>query len=109
MIGKHKHKNPIKNRWLEASHGRQKGKAKKHTTHRNQKKGEELVPFVVKSYLTHCPFNVTYMQIVKSNSNWRFRTSITYQHNLLLYGRSYNTLKSNFNMLLEKLNGKRQG
>jgi hypothetical protein len=27
-------------------------KAKRHTAHKNQKKGRELVPFVVKSYLT---------------------------------------------------------
>jgi len=28
MIGKHKHKNPIKNQWLEPSQGKQKGKGK---------------------------------------------------------------------------------
>jgi hypothetical protein len=51
----------------------------------NQKKGggEVLVFFVARSYLTHGPFNN--MQIVRSNSNGRFKTNIPHQHNLLLY------------------------
>jgi hypothetical protein len=34
------HKNPIKDQWPEPSQGRQKGKAKRCTTHKNQKKGK---------------------------------------------------------------------
>jgi hypothetical protein len=34
-----------------------------------EKKGRELVPLVVGSYLTHGPSNVTCMQIMRSNSN----------------------------------------
>jgi hypothetical protein len=63
-------------------------KAKRQTTRKNQKKRRKLIPFVVGSYLTHCPSNVTYMQIVKSNNNGRSRTSITCQCNLPLYGKS---------------------
>jgi len=47
----------------------------------------ELVLLVVGSYLTHNPSNVAYMQIMKSNNNRRFRTSISCQHNLPLYNR----------------------
>jgi hypothetical protein len=41
------------------------------------KKGRELILLVVGSYFTHNPSNVTYMQIVISNSNGRSRTNIT--------------------------------
>jgi hypothetical protein len=37
------------------------------------KEGKELVPLVVGSYLTHKPSNVTFIQIMRSNSNRRFR------------------------------------
>jgi hypothetical protein len=53
-----------------------KTKVKRRTTHKNQKK-RELAPLVVGSYLTHCPSNVTFMQIVKSNSNGRSRPTIS--------------------------------
>jgi hypothetical protein len=53
----------------------------------NQKKGKELVSLMVGSYLTHNPSNVAFMQIVKSNSNGRFRTSVTCQHNFFLYSK----------------------
>jgi hypothetical protein len=46
-------------------------------------KNKKLVPLVVGNYFTHSLSNVTYMQFVKYNSNERFRTSITYQRNLL--------------------------
>jgi hypothetical protein len=39
------------------------------------KEGRELVPLLVDSYLTHSLSNVTCMQIVRSNSNRRLRTS----------------------------------
>ncbi len=51
------------------------------------KKRRKLVLLVVGSYLTHDPSNVACMQIVRSNSNGRFRTNITCQRNLPLYGR----------------------
>jgi len=50
-------------------------KAKGCTTHKNQK-GRELIPFVVGNYLTHSPFNVTYIQIMKYDSNRRSRINI---------------------------------
>jgi hypothetical protein len=54
---------PIKDQWPEPSQGRQKGegqrKAKRQPAHRNQKKGRELVPLVIGSYLTHGLSNVT--------------------------------------------------
>jgi len=43
-------------------------KAKRCTTCGNQKKRKKLVLLVVRNYLTHGPFNVVYMQIVRSNS-----------------------------------------
>jgi hypothetical protein len=46
-----------------------------------KKKGRELVPLVVGSYFSHGPSNVVQMQIVKSNNNGSFRTSITRQCN----------------------------
>jgi len=71
---------------LEPSQGKQKGKAKerpKDDQLAKTKQKKELVPFMVGSYLTHGPYNVTCMQIVKFNSNGRSRTCITRQDNLL--------------------------
>ncbi len=51
------------------------------------KRGREPVYFIVGSYLTHGPSNVTYMQIVRFNNSGRFRTSIMCQRNLLLYSK----------------------
>jgi hypothetical protein len=45
-------------------------KVKRHNS-QEQKKGRKLVPFMVGSYLTHCPSNVTCMQIVRFNNNGR--------------------------------------
>ncbi len=53
-------------------------KAKRCTTPKNQKKGKKLVPLMVGNYLTHDLSNVAFMQIMRSNSNGRFRTNITY-------------------------------
>ncbi len=50
-------------------------------------KGRELVSFVVGSYLTRGPSNVTCMQIVRFNSSGRSRINIICQHNLPLYSR----------------------
>jgi hypothetical protein len=66
---------------------KREGQTKRHTARKNQKKGRELVPLMVQSYLTHGPFNVASMQIVKFNSNGGFRTSITRQCNLPLYNK----------------------
>jgi hypothetical protein len=52
-----------------------KGKAKKYTTHTRTKEGRKLIPFVVGNYLTHNPFHVACMQIVRFNSNRRSRTT----------------------------------
>jgi hypothetical protein len=60
-------------------------KAKGCITYKNQKKRRELIPLVVGTYLTHNPYNVTYMQIMKSNNNGRSKTNITQQHNLPFY------------------------
>jgi hypothetical protein len=49
------------------------------------KKDRELIPLVGGSFLTHGLSNVTYMQIVRSNSNGKPKTSITYQRNLPFY------------------------
>jgi hypothetical protein len=57
---------------------------------------------MVESYFTHNPSNVTYMQMVRSNSNMRSRRSISRQCNFPFYNKSSNTLKSNINMLLKK-------
>jgi len=84
-------------------------KAKGQITHRNQKKGKELVHLVVGNYVIHNPFNVIYMQIMKSNNNGRFKTSITRQHNLPLYNIGESMLKNNIIMSPKKLNAKRQG
>ncbi len=61
--------------------------AKKHTTHKNQRKGRKLILFVVGSYLTHSPSNVACMQIMKFNNNGRSRTSIICQYNLPFYSK----------------------
>jgi hypothetical protein len=69
-----------KNQWPKPSHGRQKGKAKerpKNVQLVGTKEGRKLVLIVVGNYLTHHPFNVTRMQIMKPNSNRRFRTNIS--------------------------------
>ncbi len=62
-------------------------KAKRCTTPMNQKKGEKVILLVVGSYLTHVPSNVTYMQIMRFNSNGRSKTNITRQRNFPLYNR----------------------
>ncbi len=69
-----------------------KGKAKarpKHVPPARTKEGRDLVPLVVVvgSYLTHNLSNVACMQIVRSNSNRRSRTSISCQGNLPLYSK----------------------
>jgi hypothetical protein len=59
-----------------------KGKAEKRskdTQPARTKEGRELVPLVVRNYLTHCFSNVTCMQIVRFNTNRRFRTNISCQ------------------------------
>jgi hypothetical protein len=48
------------------------------------KEGRELIVFVVGIYFTHNLFNVACMQIVRSNSNKRYKTNISCQHNLFL-------------------------
>ncbi len=48
-----------------------------------KKRERELASLVVgRSYLTHGPFNIACMQIVRFNSNGRFGISITRQYNL---------------------------
>jgi hypothetical protein len=49
------------------------------------KEKRELVPLVGRGYLTHILSNVASMQIVRSDNNKMFRTSITYQCNLSFY------------------------
>jgi hypothetical protein len=71
---------------VKPSLGRQKGKVKKRPKDEQfarTKKGRELDPLVVGSYLTHGPSNVTSMQIVRFHSNGRSRTSITRQRDFL--------------------------
>jgi hypothetical protein len=70
----------------EAKRGRLKKSQKTHNL-KGPKKGRKLVFLVVGSYFTHGPFNVTYMQIVGFNSSGRFKTNITCQCNILLYGK----------------------
>jgi len=103
-----KNKKKTKNWWSKPTKGKAKKKPKDMQPTRT-KEGRELVPFAVGSYLTHSTSNVTCMQIVRSNSNRRLRTSISCQHNLLLYNKNWSMLKSNTNTLLEKLNAKIQG
>jgi hypothetical protein len=65
-----------------------------------------IIPLIIGSYLIHSPSDVAYIQVMRSNNNKRSRTSIFHQQNLPLYSRSQSTLKSNINMLPEKLNPK---
>jgi hypothetical protein len=51
------------------------------------KEGKELVAFMVGIYFTHNPFNVTYMQIVISNSGRRYKTNNSCQCNFSLYSK----------------------
>ncbi len=71
----------------ETKRGRPK-KGQKMYNPKGPKKGTKLVSLVVKSYLTHGPSYVTNMQIMKSNSSGKSRTSITNQCNLLFYSKS---------------------
>jgi hypothetical protein len=67
-----------------------KGKAKarsKDTHFARTKEGKELVSLTVRSYFTHNPSNVANMQVVRSNSNKRSRTSFSYQRNIPLYSK----------------------
>jgi hypothetical protein len=63
-----------------------KRKAKKHIAHMNQR-GRELVPLVMGNYRIHNPSNVIFMQIMRSNSNRSFITSISHQCNLPFYSK----------------------
>jgi hypothetical protein len=67
--------------------GQPKKGQKTHSQGTQKKKGRELVPLMVGSYLTHCPSNVACMQIVRFNSNRRPRTSIICQCNFRFYSR----------------------
>ncbi len=58
------------------------------------REGKELILLVVGSYLTHKPFNVVDMQIVKSNNNRRFRTSISHQCNFPFYNKGQRQWKA---------------
>jgi hypothetical protein len=49
------------------------------------KEKRELVPLVGRGYLTHSLSNIASMQIVRSDNNKMFRTSITNQCNLSFY------------------------
>jgi hypothetical protein len=80
-------------------------KAKRHVAYRNRRERA----LVVGSYLTHNPFNVANMQIVRSSNNRSFKISISHQCNFLFYNKGQSTLKNNINTFLKKLNGKRQG
>jgi hypothetical protein len=67
LAGKYKatqKSNPIKDRWMEPSKRRQKGKATKkgqkmHSPHEPRKRERASPSFVVGGNLTHGPFNVT--------------------------------------------------
>jgi hypothetical protein len=73
------------------------------------KEGRKLFPLGEGSYLTHNPSNVTCMQILRCNNNRRFRTNISPTNTIFLsIVQVKKTLKSNINMLPEKLNAKRQ-
>jgi hypothetical protein len=76
----------------EAKRGRPKKGQKTHRLKGRKRRIElvriELVSLVVGNYFTHGPFNVTNMQIMRSNSRGRLKTNITYQRNLPLYSRS---------------------
>ncbi len=74
-IYSNKAKNPIKtNGRNRHTKDKNKGqiKVKKHVTHMNYER-RELVLLVVGGYLTHGPFNVTCMQIMRSKNNRRSR------------------------------------
>jgi hypothetical protein len=58
----------------ETKRGRPK-KGQKTYNPQEPKKGKELVPLVVGSYLPHGPYNVAYMLIMKFNNNGRSRTN----------------------------------
>jgi hypothetical protein len=83
-------KNPIKiDGWNH--HTEDKREAKERSNNMQPirtKEGRKLTFLTVGSYVIHNFFNVANMQIVKSNSNRRFRTNISRQHNLFLYSRS---------------------
>ncbi len=67
-----------------------KGRPKKgQKTYNPQEPNErkDLIPSVLGNYITHGPYNVTCMQIMRSNNNERSRTSITHQHNFLFYNK----------------------
>ncbi len=70
-------------------------KAKRHVVCK-KKTREKASPFHVRSYFTHSPFNVTYMEIVRFNSNRRFKTNISHQRNLLFYSK----VKANWKTIL---------
>jgi hypothetical protein len=48
------------------------------------------------------------MQIMRFNSTRRFKTSISHQHNLSFYSKGWSMMKTNTNMVFEKLNAQRQ-
>jgi hypothetical protein len=62
-------------------------KGQKMNSPQELKKGKKLIPFMVGSYLTYSPSNVTCMQILKFNNNGKSRTRIIFQHNFPLYSR----------------------
>ncbi len=79
-----------KNRWLEPSHRRQKGRPNKGQWTRSPhepKKRREVVLLMVGSYLTHNPSNVACIQIVRFKSNRRSRINISCQNNLPFYNK----------------------
>ncbi len=87
---KTKTKNPIEDWWPEPSQRRQKGKAKERSKDAQlarTKKGGELVPLMIGSYLIHGPFDVVSMQIMGFNNSGRSRISITCQPNPPFYSR----------------------
>jgi hypothetical protein len=73
------------------SHKRQKLKATEKSKDKQcarTKEGKDLIPLTVGNYFTHNPFNVAFMQIVKSNNNKKSKTSISCQCNLPLYSKN---------------------
>jgi len=73
--------NKLKNQWLEPSHERQNGRPKDAQPTRT-KEGRKLVLLMVGRYFTHKPSIV-----VRSNSNRRYKISISCQHNVLFSNR----------------------
>jgi hypothetical protein len=57
--------------------GETKNEGQKTHSLQEPKKKKQLIPLVVRSYLTHNPYNVACKQIVRFKSNGRSRTSIT--------------------------------